>query len=103
MSFDEEKIKITRLISGEDLLGSVTLEGFTGAYLIEFPFVIGINADPRTSHPTVQLAPFFHLMDEPNLRVDAKAVVFSYKPNADVIEKYKQIYLQMTSGLVLPS
>jgi hypothetical protein len=106
MAFDDKNVSILRLVSGEELLGLVTVTEL--GYSIKNPFRIFAQENPTQTldgrpNLNIHLAPYLPLAElSVDLSVEKAVVVFAYRPNSDIVAKYKQIFLQMETGLILP-
>ncbi len=108
MGFNEDKVYIVRLVSGEELLALVETvgEGIEKVHNIEAPFFVSLNPGPSGA-PQVHLQPFLFMLDEEDetkpLQLPDKIVAFKYRPAKDIRSKYNEIYVKATTGLILPS
>ena len=107
-TFDDSKIVIVRLTSNEEVLGLLDSSEAPKIKLL-LPFRIGITQAKQTQmidgtpNYDIRLAPFLPLGDEDtSLEFPESIIAFKYRPNQDIRAKYKELYLKMTSGLVLP-
>lgn len=89
-----------KLITGEDLLGTVESESET-EFVLENPVGIAVVRG-KDGQPNVGFAPFpLHApqVKDSTIAIAKKNVVYSYVPAEDFINNYNQIF---GSGIVLP-
>ena len=99
--FDEKKVTILRLTSNEEVIAISTKT--ESDYILDTPFAVHVQADQH-GKPQVLFAPFLFLKDEDEeFHLPKEVVAFSYKANAGVAEKYKELYMKINSKLILPT
>lgn len=99
MPFDAKKVKITKLITGEEII-SLVEKGGDDYIKITIPFQVFLEPQSQRLH----MGPYLHMAhdDEESFLLDVNHFLFSYTPKDAIAEKYKEIYMKMTSGLIIP-
>jgi hypothetical protein len=92
-------VQVVHTVSGEDYLGHIYRDLETGAYLIERPIVVMMNADAtgRIQVVPMPLRPYLQTVEQLDL---AKEHVMWVKP---VNEQLELIWRRATSDLILPT
>ena len=90
-------VKVLKLTSGEEIIGT-TLAYAESDTIIKKPIVIQIAMD-ENGEPQVGMGIYCPLSDEDQLRIRNDAILFSYKPVAQLLNQYQS----MTGGLLTPA
>ena len=98
-------VQAFRLISGEDVFGSVTK--FDEDKFQDEPYVLLGNAavismrmDEKTKQPMVGFAPYSPFGDTKDVSIRSDKVVMTYTPKTDIANAYQQT---VCSGLIKPT
>ena len=91
-------VLITRLLTGEEILGDVELLA-DGKCKIAHPTHIAASANPQTGNIDVHMAPFAPLAADKHIVVNLSLILSQYEPVKDVLNKYNTMF---GSGLILP-
>ena len=94
-----EKLKIIRLLSGEEIIAEVTSDSGTVVTIKNALRIVVMpnKADPNT--PSVGLAPFVQFTDEKELTLNKNCVITTATPVADFVNQYNSVF----GGLVVPN
>lgn len=92
-------VLITRLLSGEEILGEVTADATTNTVVIKNPTQIAAMQNPNTSKVDIHMAPFAPLSSEKSITISSRNVVFQYVPVTEIVNKYNTMF---GSGIILP-
>jgi hypothetical protein len=92
-------ILITRLLTGEEILGDSTPES-DGNLRIDNPTQIGAVPNPKTGNVDVHMAPLFPLSAQKHIVLKNSLVLCQYEPVVEVVNKYNTMF---GSGLIIPS
>lgn len=92
-------ILITRLLTGEEILGDVESINETSCK-ISNPTHIEAAHNPKTSNIDVHMAPFAPLCLEKHIVVNLSVVVCQYAPVVEVLNKYNALF---GSRLIVPT
>jgi len=97
-------ILITRLLTGEEILGET--QTITDSDLninqvqIENPTVISAMRNPQTGNVDVLMAPFNPLSSDKAVHINREHILCQYAPVAEVVTKYNTMF---GSRLILPN
>jgi len=98
-------VQAFRLISGEDVFGSVTK--FDEDHFHEKPFielsnaaVISMRMDEKTKQPMVGFAPFSPFGTSKDVSIRSDKVTMTYTPKTEIANAYQQT---LGSGLIKPT
>jgi hypothetical protein len=89
---------ITRLITGEEILGDVETSG-NDTCKISNPTQIGAMQNPKTGNIDIHMGPFAPLSSQKHINISLKNVLCQYEPVVDILNKYNSMF---GSGLILP-
>lgn len=92
-------VMITRLLTGEEILGVVSSHEDAGHFVIENPTTIGVMNNPQTNRLDIHMAPFLPLAAKKSVVVNMQNVVCQYEPVVEVINKFNSVF---GSGIILP-
>jgi hypothetical protein len=86
-------IKILRLVTGEDVIGEVSVDDADG-YVVNKPALIGMVNDP-SGNPSMALQrylPHSEEGDDVAIRIGSSHVIFSFAPLAEIVEHYGKAF-----------
>ncbi len=90
-------VLVLRLISGEEVLAEV--EQSNGAFIVKNPCVVQFAPPaPGTKDARLALLPFLPYADQNTITIPEGAVLFSFKPVTEVLNRYNKIF---GSGLIV--
>lgn len=92
-------ITVTRLFTGEELLGEVTVVD-SDSIRIDNPTLIAAMRNPQTGNVDVHMAPFTPLSSQTYVVIKARNVLCHYDPVVEVVNKYNTMF---GSGIILPT
>jgi hypothetical protein len=92
-------VLITRLITGEEILGSIT-ESSDDTCTIDNPVHIAASQNPSTGKIDIHMAPFVPLCVDKLLTINLKNVLCQYEPVLEIKNKYSTMF---GSGIIIPS
>lgn len=92
-------ILITRLFTGEEILGEVVVDATTDNVQIKNPTQIAAAPNPKTDKVDIHMAPFVPLSQDKSITIAAKNVLFQYTPVTEIVNKYNTMF---GSGIILP-
>lgn len=94
-------VLITRLITGEEILGDVTPdEGINDLVNIKNPVQVAIGSNPDTKSFDIHMAPFIPLSAQKSITVSLRNVLCQYEPVVEILNKYSSVF---GSGIIIPS
>ena len=92
-------IKILKLISGEEIIGTVKEE--LDGLVVEKPCYIQlVPSRTNPEEPSLALVPYAAYTEEHKITLDKSSVVWSEKPLKELYNRYSSIF---GKGLVLPT
>jgi len=96
---DSDKIKILRLVTGEEIIGIVESNG--SDVIISSPHFIRMQSQ-NGGQPQVILFPVLQMGDEniKDLPIPAAHVLYAYNPHADILSQFNS---KFGSGLFIPA
>ncbi len=99
-------ILITRLITGEEILGEVTVKDDLSCD-ISNPTQIAANRNPSTGNVDIHMGPFIPLSSQTTITISLKNVLCQYEPVVEILNKYNtmfgsRIIVPTNTGLSLP-
>lgn len=100
MSLNIDNVYICRLLNGEDVLAEVTHED--GFFILNVPFQIMMAPPSAPGALNIHMAPFPPLAKDSRVEIPMGGVVYRFKPEDKVLQKYSEIYNKVTSPLILP-
>jgi hypothetical protein len=92
-------ITITRLLTGEEILGEVTVID-ESTVRVDNPTLVGASRNPQTGNIDVHMAPFNPLSAQTHVSLRVENILCQYEPVKEVINKYNSIF---GSGIILPT
>ena len=92
-------ITVTRLFTGEELLGEVTVVDST-SIRIDNPTLIAAMRNPQTGNVDVHMAPFIPLSSQTHVTIKTQNILCQYEPVVEVVNKYNTMF---GSGIILPT
>ena len=90
---------ITRLITGEEILGVIT-QANDDTCIVNNPVHIAASQNPNTSKIDIHMSPFVPLSAEPNITIYLKNVLCQYEPVLEIKNKYNSMF---GSRIIIPS
>lgn len=107
MNFDDNKVLILELVSGESVVGLMERDETHKSWKVTLPMQVGVQASQggpaAGGNFSVQMAPFRPLLPpETPAHITDGVVAVYYKPSPELVEKYKHFFLKQTSSLYLP-
>lgn len=93
-------VLITRLLTGEEILGESTVNSTDGTIKIENPTQIAAARNPSNGNVDVHMAPFAALAASKHIEIRAQHVLCQYEPVVEVINKYNKMF---GSGIIIPT
>lgn len=105
---DTKKVKLVRLLTGEELLAEVISEaGLKIEIKNPIRVVVMPSRDPNSDRPTVAFAPWMEFADEQNFTLDKSHVLAIMIPIKEFIAQYQKAFSEIVtpvdSGkLILP-
>lgn len=93
-------VMITRLLTGEEILGDVTQQENETFVTIENPTQVGAAPNPKTGQVDVHMAPFAPLSADRVIKIRSQNVVCQYEPVVDIVNKYNSMF---GSGIIIPT
>jgi hypothetical protein len=90
---------ITRLLTGEEILGDVEIETSGETCKITNPTQIGAVPNPKTGNVDVHMVPFAPLSSQKHVVFSTRNVLCQYEPVVDILNKYNSMF---GSGLIIP-
>lgn len=105
---DTKKVKLVRLLTGEELLAEVISEaGLKIEIKNPIRVVVMPSRDPNNDRPTVAFAPWMEFADEQNFTLDKSHVLAIMIPIKEFIAQYQKAFSEIVtpvdSGkLILP-
>lgn len=103
VSFDSENVMVVHLMSGEHLIGLVDKDSPESVNGVVANFVLTVNFVQANNTLKVHTHPFSPVIDiEEPMFISNKIIAMKYKPHAEFLNEYKQGFMKMTSGLILP-
>lgn len=91
-------VLITRLITGEEILGEVT-ESTESSCSISNPTQIAAQPNPKTGNVDIHMAPFVPLSSQKAITISLKNVLCQYEPVVEILNKYNTMF---GSGIIIP-
>lgn len=92
-------ILITRLLTGEEILGDVESTTEVDKCKITNPTQIGAMPNPKTGNIDIHMGPFVPLSSQKHITISTKNILCQYEPVVDILNKYNSMF---GSGLILP-
>lgn len=93
-------ILITRLLTGEEILGESSVNPADGTIKIENPTQIAAMRNPNNGNVDVHMAPFAALSATKHIEIRAQHVLCQYEPVVEVVNKYNKMF---GSGIIIPT
>jgi hypothetical protein len=94
-------VLITRLITGEEILGDVTPDsGINDLVNITNPVHIAAVSNPNTKSVDIHMAPFIPLSSQKTITVSLRNVLCQYEPVVEILNKYNTTF---GSGIIIPN
>jgi hypothetical protein len=93
-------VLITRLLTGEEILGESTTNSTDGTIKIENPTQIAAARNPANGNVDVHMAPFAALSSSKHIEIRAQHVLCQYEPVVEVVNKYNKMF---GSGIIIPT
>ena len=91
-------IMITRLITGEEILGEVESSSDAENCNITNPTQVSAMPNPQTGNVDVHMGPFAPLSAQKTITLSRRNVLCQYEPVVDIKNKYSSMF----SGIILP-
>jgi len=91
-------IMITRLITGEEILGEVTASN-TDTCTISNPTQIAAMQNPNSSKVDIHMGPFAPLAADKSITIQVRNILCQYEPVIEIKNKYNTMF---GSGIILP-
>ena len=92
-------IMITRLLTGEEILGDVTTVD-ESTVRVDNPTLVGASRNPQTGNVDVHMAPFMPLSSQTHVLFRAENILCQYEPVAEVVNKYNTLF---GSRIIIPT
>lgn len=92
-------IMITRLFTGEEILGDVDVVD-ANTIRIENPTQVGVSPNPKTGSVDVHMAPFMPLSAQKFVNIRAENVLCQYEPVTEIVNKYNGLF---GSRIIIPT
>jgi len=94
-------VLITRLITGEEILGDVT-QNETSADKVNItnPIQIAALSNQQTKNVDIHMAPFVPLSAQKTITISLGNVLCQYEPVVEILNKYNSAF---GSGIIIPS
>lgn len=92
-------IMITRLLTGEEILGDVAVVD-DSTIRVDNPTLVGATRNPQTGNIDVHMAPFMPLSSQTHVLLRVENVLCQYEPVTEVVNKYNTLF---GSGIILPT
>ena len=94
-------ILISRLITGEELLGDVTPDTGTNDLVnIENPVQVAAMTNQQTKGVDIHMAPFAPLSAQKTVTISLRNVLCQYHPVTEILNKYNTVF---GSGIIIPT
>lgn len=93
-------VMITRLITGEEILGDAQVSADGSECVIKHPTQIGVMQKGQDSRVNIHLSPFCPLAAQDSVVIFMRNVLCLYEPVTEVVNKYNTMF---GSGLILPT
>ena len=91
---------ITRLITGEEILGEICPESNFTCYVIKNPTSIAAARNPKTDNVDIHMGPWLPLSAEKTVKINSSVVACQYPPVTEILNKYNTLF---GSGIVIPN
>lgn len=91
-------VLITRLITGEEILGDVT-SSTSDTCTISNPTQIAAMQNPSTSKVDIHMGPFAPLSADKSITIQVRNILCQYEPVVEIKNKYNTMF---GSGIILP-
>lgn len=91
-------VMITRLLTGEEILGDIQLNESENNCVIKNPTQVGAMPNPKTGNIDVHMAPFAPLSSQKDIKISLSCVLCQYEPVPDILDKYNKMF----SSIILP-
>jgi hypothetical protein len=92
-------VLITRLVTGEEILGEVELSDCGTQCCVSNPTHISAGANPKTGNVDIHMAPYIPLSSQKKVTLSLNFVLCQYEPVKEIVSKYKTMH----SGIILPN
>jgi hypothetical protein len=94
-------VLITRLITGEEILGEVTpSETQNDKVNITNPIQVAALSNNQTKNVDIHMAPFAPLSAQKTITISLSNVLCQYEPVVEILNKYNSVF---GSGIIIPS
>jgi hypothetical protein len=92
-------IMITRLLTGEEILGDMTVID-ESTIRVDNPTIVAAMRNPQSGNIDVHMAPFMPLSSQTHVEIRSDNVLCQYEPVTEVVNKYNSLF---GSGIILPT
>ena len=93
-------VLITRLLTGEEVLGEVVDVADVDVIRIKNPTLIAATPNPKSGNVDIHMAPFAPLSENKVVDLRASLVLLQYQPVTEVVNKYNSMF---GSGIIIPT
>jgi hypothetical protein len=92
-------IMITRLLTGEEILGELTIID-NSSVRVDNPTLVAAMRNPQSGNIDVHMAPFMPLSSQTHVLIRTENVLCQYEPVTEVVNKYNTLF---GSGIIIPT
>lgn len=91
---------VTRLITGEEILGEITSESNYTYTIIKNPTIVSAGRNPSTGNIDIHMGPWLPLSSEKSIKIASTVIICQYPPVTELINKYNTLF---GSGIIVPN
>lgn len=93
-------VLITRLLTGEEILGEVVDGTDPHVTRVKNPTLIAASPNPKSGNVDIHMAPYTPLSENKFIELRTSLILCQYAPVTEVVNKYNSMF---GSGIILPT